>query len=360
MRAPAESTRYTTGSSCRSACSVSRTIFSTVRAPHEPAFTVGSFAITHTGRPSIRPTPVTTPSAGRSPASAFASSASSTNEPASSSSASRSRTNSLFCDASFSASLARLPCCARAACSASRSYWSGPFVVTTRTAASAGRRAAARSAARGRRCPARARAQPINASRSMPVSMPMSSQHVHEILGDRVARRAGRVRTAAEPADRRVEASDAAFERGDARWPARCRACRGSAGRRGRPRCRRVRARRGGRRRVGASPCRWCRRTRGGRRLRRRGDRRSARPARGATSPSYGQPNAVDTIASATMSGPVPRARRRHARRSSESATDRRTFFWLCVSLALTTSSSSSAFAAIARSAPLGFGTSAE
>ena len=33
---------------------MSRTIFSTVRAPHEPAFTVGSFAITHTGRPSTR------------------------------------------------------------------------------------------------------------------------------------------------------------------------------------------------------------------------------------------------------------------------------------------------------------------
>ena len=31
-----------------------RTIFSTVRAPHEPAFTVESFAITHTGRPSMR------------------------------------------------------------------------------------------------------------------------------------------------------------------------------------------------------------------------------------------------------------------------------------------------------------------
>ena len=54
---------------------MSRTIFSTVRAPHEPAFTVESLAITHTGRPSTVPTPVTTPSAGRSPASALASSA---------------------------------------------------------------------------------------------------------------------------------------------------------------------------------------------------------------------------------------------------------------------------------------------
>ena len=32
-----------------------RTIFSTVRAPHDPALTVGSLAITQTGRPSIRP-----------------------------------------------------------------------------------------------------------------------------------------------------------------------------------------------------------------------------------------------------------------------------------------------------------------
>ena len=68
MRAPAESTSQNTGSSWRSAYSVSRTIFSTVRAPHEPAFTVGSLAMTHTGRPSTRPTPVTTPSAGRSAA----------------------------------------------------------------------------------------------------------------------------------------------------------------------------------------------------------------------------------------------------------------------------------------------------
>ena len=65
MRAPAESTSHTTGSSSRNAVSVSRTIFSTVRAPQEPALTVGSFAITQTGRPSISPTPVTTPSAGR-------------------------------------------------------------------------------------------------------------------------------------------------------------------------------------------------------------------------------------------------------------------------------------------------------
>src|SRR5215207_2216676 len=113
IRAPAESTSQKTGSSCRSACSVSRTIFSTVRAPHEPAFTVGSLAMTHTGRPSTRPTPVTTPSAGRSSARLLASSPSSTNESLSRSDARRSRTNSLPCAASLSPTLARLPASAR-------------------------------------------------------------------------------------------------------------------------------------------------------------------------------------------------------------------------------------------------------
>ena len=47
-------------------------IFSTVRAPHDPAFTVESLAIIATGRPCTLPMPVTTPSAGRSPASTLA------------------------------------------------------------------------------------------------------------------------------------------------------------------------------------------------------------------------------------------------------------------------------------------------
>jgi hypothetical protein len=114
-RAPAESTNQKTGSSCSSAYSVRRTIFSTVRAPHDPAFTVGSFAITHTGRPSTVPTPVTTPSAGRSPASALARSALSTKEPSSRSSASRSRTNSFPCRSSLAPSFSRLPWSARSA-----------------------------------------------------------------------------------------------------------------------------------------------------------------------------------------------------------------------------------------------------
>jgi hypothetical protein len=105
MRAPAESTSQNTGSSWRKAYSVSRTIFSTVRAPHDPAFTVGSLAITHTARPSTRPTPVITPSAGRSVATALASSPSSTNDSLSHNNPIRSRTNNLCWRASLSASL---------------------------------------------------------------------------------------------------------------------------------------------------------------------------------------------------------------------------------------------------------------
>src|SRR5215470_7936919 len=72
-----------------------RIIFSTVRAPHEPALTVESLAIRHTGRPAISAAPVTTPSAGRPSASALAYSPSSTNDPWSTNLAIRSRANSL-------------------------------------------------------------------------------------------------------------------------------------------------------------------------------------------------------------------------------------------------------------------------
>ena len=70
-------------------------IFSTVLGPQEPALTVGSLAISATGRPAIVPIPVTTPSAPKPSCSQLASSASSMNEPASSSRATRSRTGSL-------------------------------------------------------------------------------------------------------------------------------------------------------------------------------------------------------------------------------------------------------------------------
>src|SRR5262245_59212363 len=86
----------------RSAVSWMRRIFSTVRAPHDPAFTVESFAMIATGRPWIRPMPVTTPSAGSSPASAFTSRPSSANgAPGSSSFSRRSRQKSFFCSASL-------------------------------------------------------------------------------------------------------------------------------------------------------------------------------------------------------------------------------------------------------------------
>jgi hypothetical protein len=92
IRAPAESISQKIGSSSRIATSVIRTIFSTVRAPHEPAFTVGSLATSRAGRPSTSARPVTTPSAGRPGLSALASWASSTKLPSSTSRAIRSRT----------------------------------------------------------------------------------------------------------------------------------------------------------------------------------------------------------------------------------------------------------------------------
>ena len=92
MRAPAESTSQKIGSSLAKATSVARMIFSTVRAPHEPALTVGSLATATAGRPSTRPRPVTAPSAGSPSAAALASWASSTNVSASNSSVKRSRT----------------------------------------------------------------------------------------------------------------------------------------------------------------------------------------------------------------------------------------------------------------------------
>src|SRR5205807_1505281 len=68
----------------------------------DPALTVGSFAISATGRPSTAPRPVTTPSAPKPSCSQLASSASSEKEPSSRRRATRSRTGSLPCWAAFS------------------------------------------------------------------------------------------------------------------------------------------------------------------------------------------------------------------------------------------------------------------
>ena len=72
-----------------------RMIFSTVRAPQEPALTVESFAISATGRPPTVAVPVITPSAGRPSASTLAKAPSSVKLPSSMSSAIRSRANNL-------------------------------------------------------------------------------------------------------------------------------------------------------------------------------------------------------------------------------------------------------------------------
>ena len=71
-----------------------RMIFSTVRAPQDPALTVESLAISATGRPSAA-VPVTTPSAGRPSARALAYRPSSVKLPSSISGVIRSRAKSL-------------------------------------------------------------------------------------------------------------------------------------------------------------------------------------------------------------------------------------------------------------------------
>ena len=70
----------------------------------------------------------------------------------------------------------------------------------------------------------------INASRSMPVVDAHVLDHVHELFGRDVAGGARRIRTAAEAADARVEVATRRARARRARWPARCRACCGSAG----------------------------------------------------------------------------------------------------------------------------------
>ena len=212
---------------------MSRTIFSTVRAPHEPAFTVGSLAITHTGRPSIRPTPVTTPSAGRSPASALASSAvldervlvEQQREPVADE------------QLVLAARASRLPWRGCPAAPGRRAREIVGRSSVTRRSRSGRVRGPACSSALGSSRPTISCASRAHVEQRVEIDAgldPHVVEHVHEILGDRVARRAGRVRAAAEPADRRVEARHAPLERRRRRSRARCRACCGSAGRSGR------------------------------------------------------------------------------------------------------------------------------
>src|SRR5690606_10632844 len=205
-----------------------RRIFSTVRQPHEPAFTVESLAITHTGRPSMRPVPVTTPSAGRSPARLFAKAASSTNESGSSSRARRSRQKSLPSSRAFSWYFGSPPWRIRAR----RSRTSSPVFTAPPARAGAvrvSRFPLASGSPRGR--PAALQGA-VHAARKRPLQHLLleprrrvdervevhagrdarAREQVHDVLARDVARRARRVGAAAEPAERGVEGPHAGLE----------------------------------------------------------------------------------------------------------------------------------------------------
>src|SRR5215471_6340564 len=109
-----------------------RMIFSTVRAPHDPALTVESLAISATGLPSIVAVPVITPSAGSPSARTLAYRPSSVKLPSSVSSRIRSRAKSLPAFAAdswyFGAPPRSMPArtAARSECSATRGLYLGP------------------------------------------------------------------------------------------------------------------------------------------------------------------------------------------------------------------------------------------
>src|SRR5215469_3198730 len=109
-----------------------RMIFSTVRAPQEPALTVESLAISATVRPSMVAVPVITPSAGSPSARTLAYRPSSVKLSSSVSSAIRSRANSLPAFAADSWYLGAPPrsmparTAARSECSATTGLYLGP------------------------------------------------------------------------------------------------------------------------------------------------------------------------------------------------------------------------------------------
>ena len=147
-------------------------------------------------------------------------------------------------------------------------------------------------------------------------------QHRDDVLGREVARRARRVRTAAEPAGRRVDRRDAHLHRDDA------------VRERGALRVvevHRERARADASRARAPSTSSTCARVRDADRVAERDlvdahvaqlGRSARRRARGSTSPSYGQPKHVDTYARTAHAGGARRRhdlleRRRASRRSS-------------------------------------------
>ena len=246
----------------------------------------------------MRPTPVTTPSAGRSPASALASSAFSTNESSSSSSASRSRTNNLFWRGELLALLGEV------ALERALGVLADPVGVAHDSYRRV--RAPACSNALGSSRPTMScasAAQSSNASRSMPVSISMSSSMCTRSSVTALPDAPGAYGHPPKPADRRVEAGHAAVERGD------------DVGERGAARVVEVQpdpiARDPGplervEQIVDAARRRHAGRVAEREPIRARVDRWPAICATrsGATSPSYGHPNAVETIASTDTPAP--------------------------------------------------------
>src|SRR4051794_5123598 len=185
-----------------------RMIFSTVLGPHEPALTVGSLAITETGRPPIVPLPVTTPSAPSPSSCQLASRPSSTNEPSSSSRATRSRTGSLPCSAAFARWRSGPPASARST-AVSTSLMGANLVPVDRAR---DQRVRAERPAEHALGVARGLQQRIEVDAGLDAHL---VEHRDEVLGGDVARGPLRHRAAAQLAEARLEALAAGLQRGE-------------------------------------------------------------------------------------------------------------------------------------------------
>src|SRR5690606_10457930 len=220
-----------------------RMIFSTVRAPHEPALTVESFAITQTGRPRMVAIPVITPSAGRPSDNALAKRPSSTNDPGSTRWAIRSRAKSLpfaaFAAWYFSAPPARIRVRIRSnseglsvtpapSSHAARRTPATSINLTIVRLTHIGRfvdRSAGQRQARPRAQHPRRQLTPhdlLGESGRLQQRAQVDAgvdahvvQHVHHLLSGHIPAGSRRVRAAAQPADARVELGDTQLQRGE-------------------------------------------------------------------------------------------------------------------------------------------------
>ena len=246
-------------------------IFSTVRAPHDPAFTVGSLAITQTGRPSIA-ADARDHAVGREVAGECVGEQAVLDE--------RVRDR-----AGGRAGRARTACSACRASRGSRLEVAGERARDVAVCALLLARGGVVGVAHACGVQPAARAGPHHLTGEVAADEVLGEvggvderveidtgvdvhvlEHVDQVLGDDVAGRARRVGAAAEPADRRVVARDAAAEAGEhVREAGAARVVEVQPDRR-RRRHRRRRARRGPPRPGGASPSRWCRRASSGRR----------------------------------------------------------------------------------------------